>query len=70
MIDVKVISRKEAESLKANELPSKTAIISFYGPISSRTPKDYHKVNYCGVCDNVFYVEIHDITSRFLRITG
>lgn len=54
MIDIKVISRKEAESLKANELPSETSIISFYDPISSRTPKDYHRVNYCGVCDNVF----------------
>ena len=70
MIDIKIISRKEAESLKANELPSGTAIISFYDPISPRTPKDYHKVNYCGVCDNVFYVEIHDIDIEFLRITG
>ena len=70
MIDVKVISRKEAESLKANELPSETANISFYDPVSPRTPKDYHKVNYCGVCDNVFYVEIHDIDIEFLRITG
>lgn len=42
MIDIKVISRKEAESLKANELPSGAAIISFYDPISPRTPKDYH----------------------------
>lgn len=39
MIDIKVISRKEAESLKANELPSGAAIISFYDPISPRTPK-------------------------------
>ena len=70
MIDIKIISRKEAESLKANELPSGTAIISFYDPISPRTPKDYHKVNYCGVCDNVFYVEIHDIDIEILEDYG
>ena len=70
MIDIKVISRKEAESLKANELPSETANISFYDPVSPRTPKDYHKVNYCGVCDNVFYVEIHDIDIEILQDYG
>ena len=51
-------------------MPSGTAIISFYDPISPRTPKDYHKVNYCGVCDNVFYVGIHDIDIEILEDYG
>lgn len=70
MIDVRVISRKEAEAYKADELPQKTAIISFYDPIDSRTPKGYHRVDYSGLCDNVFYVEIRDIDIEILGKYG
>lgn len=70
MIDIRIISRKEAEALTADELPQKTAIISFYDPIGPRTPKDYHKVDYSGLCDNVFYVEIRDIDIEILGQYG
>lgn len=70
MVDIRVISRKEAEALIADELPQKTAIISFYDPIGPRTPKDYHRVDYSGLCDNVFYVEIRDIDIEILGKYG
>ncbi len=51
-------------------MPSNVVIISFYDPATSRTPKDYHKVDYRGVCDNVFYVAIHDIDIEILGDYG
>lgn len=70
MIDIRVISRKEAEALIADELPQKTAIISFYDPVGPRTPKGYQRVDYSGLCDNVFYVEIRDIDIEILGKYG
>lgn len=70
MLDIKIISREEAELLKGDDIPKETFIISFYNPITPRTPKDYKKVNYRGICDNVFYVEIHDIDIEILSDYG
>lgn len=70
LIDIRIISRKEAEAFTADELPQKTAIISFYDPVGPHTPKGYHKVDYSDLCGHVFYVEIRDIDIKILGKYG
>ena len=69
-MDVRIISRKEAETLSRSNLSKETSIISFYDPITSRTPKNYRKIDYSGICDDVFYVAIHDIDIEILDDYG
>lgn len=64
---VLILSRDKAEKLPAVK---DTAIISFCDPITSRTQKGYKRIDYRGVCDNVFYVEIHDIDIEILGDYG
>ena len=67
---VKILSRKAAEELVTVGFPTKTAVISFYDPVSKRTPKDYRPMDYTGVCMRVFYVPIHDIDIEILGDYG
>ena len=70
LMDVRIMSRKEAETLSRSNLSKETSIISFYDPITNRTPKDYQKIDSHGICDNVFYVAIHDIDIEILDDYG
>lgn len=70
LMDVRIMSRKEAETLSRSNLSKETSIISFYDPITSLTPKDYRKIDYSGICDDVFYVAIHDIDIEILDDYG
>jgi len=65
--DIIILSRDKAKTLTNVK---DTAIISFCDPITSRTPKDYKRMDYNGVCDNVFYVEVHDIDIEILGDYG
>lgn len=65
--EIKIISRDQAEKLPSL---SNTVIISFCDPITPRTPKDYKRMDYRGICDTVFYVEIHDIDIEILEDFG
>ena len=65
--EIIILSRDKAEELKAVK---NTAIISFCDPITSRTPKGYRRMDYRGICENVFYVEIHDIDIEILSDYG
>ena len=46
------------------------AVISFYDPKSSRTPKVYQHLEYGNFCDRVFYVPVHDIDIEVLKEYG
>ena len=56
---VNIYSRSSIEELIQNGFPENTAVISFYTP--GKAMRKENPVNYQGVCDNVFYVGIHDI---------
>lgn len=55
------MSRQAMKAMLENEIPSKTAIISFYDPPSKKTPQGYGPIDYSGRCDRVFMVPIPDI---------
>ena len=46
------------------------AVISFYDPPSSRTPKDYAPLDYGDKCQTVFSVAVHDIDHEVLPEYG
>ena len=65
--EILILSRDKAEKLPPVQ---DTVIISFCDPITSRTSKGYKRIDYCGICDNIFYVEIHDIDIEILGDYG
>lgn len=65
--EILILSRDKAEKLPSVQ---DTVIISFCDPITSRTSKEYKRIDYCGICDNIFYVEIHDIDIEILGDYG
>ena len=67
---VRIFSRPDIEDLLINEVPSNTAIISFYDPKSKRTPIDYAPVVFPSSCEYVFKIGIHDIDIEILGDYG
>ena len=65
-----ILSRKEASCRIGKCSFENTAVISFYDPVSSRTPKGYAPLDYSKVCKNVFYVPVHDIDIEILPDYG
>ena len=69
-LNVSIYSREAVEKLLREGMPPNTAIISFYDPITTRTPKGYKPVDYSGVTIPVFQVALHDIDIEILEEYG
>ncbi len=67
---ITVLSRQAAEELISSGFPEGTAVISFYDPITKRTPEGYGPPDYEGVCGRVFTVALHDIDIDSLEDYG
>ena len=65
-MNVSIHSRESVETLLREGLPPNMAIISFYDPITTRTPKGYKPVDYSGVENPVFQIALHDIDLEIL----
>ena len=57
---VSIYSREEIEKLISKGFPEKTAVISFYDPPNIRTGEISEPVDYKGLPERVFQVEVHD----------
>ena len=66
---IEIYSKKSINRLISEGFPDKTAVISFYTPKSERKEEEV-RVDYCGVCDNYFYIGIHDIDIEILEEYG
>ena len=59
---VSVYSREAIEHIIAEgSFPDNTAVISFCDPELKHIDKDYLRVDYTSVCDDVFYCEVDDL---------
>lgn len=67
---VSIYSREAIEALLQEGVPTNTAIISFYDPQTTRTPKDYTPVDYSGIDNPVMQIPIHDIDIEILEEYG
>lgn len=67
---IEIYSRKAMEKQLQEGPLENTAVISFYDPPSSRTPKDYTPLDYSGKYDFVFPVGVHDIDIEILSEYG
>ena len=50
--------------------PNNTAVISFCDPELKHIDKDYFRVDYTSVCDDVFYCEVDDLDLDYLTKKG
>lgn len=64
---VSIYSREEIEKLISKGFPEKTAVISFYDPPNIRTGEISEPVDYKGLPERVFQVEVHDIDMETLE---
>lgn len=67
---VSIYSREAIEALLQEGVPTNTAIISFYDPPTTRTPKGYTPVDYSGIANPVMQIPIHDIDIEILGEYG
>ena len=67
---IEIYSRSAMEKRLQEGSLKNTAVISFYDPPSSRTPKDYAPLNYGDRCDLLFSVGVHDIDIETLPEYG
>lgn len=67
---VSIYSRESIEALLQEGVPTNTAIISFYDPRTTRTPKDYTPVDYSGLDNPVMQIPLHDIDIEILEEYG
>lgn len=51
-------------------IPDNTAVISFCDPELKHIDKDYSRVDYTSVCDDVFYCEVDDLDLDYLPEKG
>lgn len=63
---VSIYSREAVEALLREGIPLNTAIISFYDPPTTRTPKGYKPVDYSGIDNPVMQIPLHDIDIEIL----
>ena len=67
---VSIYSREEIEKLIGKGFPEKTAVISFYDPPNIRTGEISEPVDYKGLPERIFQVEVHDIDMETLEDFG
>ena len=67
---VSIYSRKAIEALLQEGIPANTAIISFYDPLTTRTPKGYSPVDFSGIDNPVMQIPLHDIDIEILGEYG
>lgn len=68
---VSVYSREAIEHIIAEgSFPNNTAVISFCDPELKHIDKDYFRVDYTSVCDDVFYCEVDDLDLDYLPEKG
>ena len=68
---VSVYSREAIEHIIAEgSFPDNTAVISFCDPELKHIDKDYFRVDYTSVCDDVFYCEVDDLDLDYLPEKG
>ena len=67
---VSIYSREAIEAMLQNGIPANTAIISFYDPQTTRTPKGYEPVDYSGIDNPVMQIALHDIDLEILGEYG
>ena len=67
---VNIYSRETIEALLREGVPANTAIISFYDPQTTRTPKGYSPVDFSGIESPVMQIPIHDIDIEILDEYG
>ena len=65
---VSIYSRKAIETLLQEGVPTNTAIISFYDPLTTRTPKGYSPVDFSGIDNPVMQIPLHDIDLEILGV--
>ena len=65
-MNVSIYSRKAIETLLQEGIPANTAIISFYDPLTTRTPKGYSPVDFSGIDNPVMQIALHDIDLEIL----
>ncbi len=66
---VNIHSRMSIKKLMSEGLLKNTAIISFFTPQKTRRAEDV-RIDYSGVCDNVFYIAVPDIDLKYLSDYG
>lgn len=67
---VSIYSREAIEALLQEGVLNNTAIISFYDPQTTRTPKGYTPVDYSGIKNPVMQIPLHDIDIEILGEYG
>ena len=67
---IEIYSRDAMEKRLQEGSLDNTAVISFYDPPSSRTPKDYGAIDYGNKCSALFSVGVHDIDLEVLPQYG
>ncbi len=68
---VSVYSREAIEQIIADgTFPEDTAVISFCDPKLKHIDKDYSRVDYSSVCNDVFYCEVDDLDLDYLPEKG
>lgn len=64
---VSIYSRQAIEDLLQEGIPANTAIISFYDPQTTRTPKGYTPVDFSRIDNPVIQIALHDIDLEILE---
>jgi len=66
---ITIHSRKSIKILMAEGDLKDKAIISFFSPQKAKRAEDV-RINYSGVCDNIFYIGVPDIDLKYLSDYG
>lgn len=69
-MNIEIYSRAMMETCLKGSFPENTAVISFYDPVSTRTPKGYTPVDFAGKCSALFMIGAHDIDIEVLPEYG
>ena len=70
-MNVTIYSREAIERIiTEGSFPDNTAVISFCDPELKHIDKDYFRVDYTSVCDDVFYCEVDDLDLDYLPKKG
>lgn len=69
-MNVQIYSREAMEERLQEGPLHNTAVISFYDPPSSRTPKGYAPLDYGNQCTTLFKIGVHDIDIEILPEYG
>ena len=70
-MNVSIYSREDIEHIIADgKFPENTAVISFYDPELKHADSDYTRIDFSGVCSDVFYCEVDDLDLDYLPEKG